>query len=161
MAFKNSVIIQLGSNEGNALKNLENAASQIQNLGSDFIFGFVYKSDAWGLTNQPSFFNQIIQFNTTLNPFSLLKKTQAIELALGRKRKEKWGPRVIDIDILFFGSKIIYTPELTVPHPYIHERLFVLKPLAETHAKYLHPLLNKTILDLLNTCKDTLNVHRI
>ena len=94
----------------------------------------LYETVAWGLTDQPDFLNAVLRGDTLLRPLELLDKIQAIENKLGRVREQHWGPRTIDIDILLYGSEVIDEPRLTVPHPYMTQRGFVLRPLADLAA---------------------------
>ena len=120
----------------------------------------VYQTAAWGITAQPDFLNMVILLETVLSPTELLTAILKIETTLGRHRDVKWGPRIIDIDILFYNNDIVNTPELIIPHPFLHERKFTLTPLAEIAPMYVHPLLNKTMIALLHDCDDKLEVHK-
>jgi len=118
----------------------------------------IYETAAWGKADQPSFLNQVVEINTKLLPDQLLSVTQAIETGLGRKRKERWGPRIIDIDILFYGDHIINLPDLIIPHPAIAERRFTLVPMNEIAPMWIHPLSGATMEQLLARCEDSLEV---
>jgi len=123
----------------------------------------IYTTKAWGIENQPDFINQIVIFKTQLLPHEVLIKCLQIEKELGRKRidGEKWQQRVIDIDILFYESEIINFNNLIIPHPYLHQRNFVLFPLAELMPEFIHPLLRKTIAELKKGCQDNLKVIKL
>ena len=123
----------------------------------------LYKTKAWGYENQPDFINQVLIFKSHLKPNELLKICLAIEKKLGRKRIEgvNWQERGIDIDILFYEKEIIDSIDLKIPHPYLHQRNFVLFPLAEIIPDFIHPLLNKTIDELKKSCEDKLKVIKI
>ncbi|MCD6384825.1 2-amino-4-hydroxy-6-hydroxymethyldihydropteridine diphosphokinase [Candidatus Sumerlaeota bacterium] len=124
----------LGSNMGNKLLNVKQAIELINDLPSTNVIAraHLYRSDPWGFKQQEWFVNTVIAVLTRLTPLQLLKEIKAIEKQLGRKPASvRWGPRVIDIDILLFGQKVIDTPELKVPHQYLTERLFFLKPLMD------------------------------
>jgi 2-amino-4-hydroxy-6-hydroxymethyldihydropteridine diphosphokinase len=120
----------------------------------------LWETAAWGLTDQPSFLNQVLMVETDLTPADLLAQTQALETEGGRLRREKWGARVLDIDILYIGSEVLDLPELKVPHPYIPERRFTLVPLAEIAPDFLHPVLQLTQQQLLNQCPDESKVEK-
>jgi len=119
---------------------------------------FIYETAPWGKTDQPGFLNQCLQYKTSLLPGQLLDRCMAIEAFMKRERIIKWGPRTIDIDILFYNQDIVNTPLLIIPHPAIAERRFVLIPLAELSPTLLHPVYLKTITELLKECKDPLEV---
>jgi len=114
----------------------------------------LYETSPWGVTNQPYFLNLVLKGETKLSPEELLKKIKNIEKAMGRKTLEKWGPRIIDIDILFYKEKIINTPLLKIPHPQLHKRAFVLVPLKEIAPRLVHPLLKKTGQQMLDNLSD-------
>jgi 2-amino-4-hydroxy-6-hydroxymethyldihydropteridine diphosphokinase len=152
------MFLLLGSNLGDRLANLDEAKRQLGNVVAS---SSVYETAAWGNTNQGSFLNQVVQIDSKLSPENLLKRIQDIETSMGRKRLEKWGPRLIDIDILFYGNQIINSDNLIVPHPEIQNRRFALTPLAEIAPSFLHPVLKKTISTLLKECKDPLPVTRL
>lgn len=116
----------------------------------------IYTSNAWGMEKAPDFYNQVVKVSTSLSAAQLLEKLVAIEKTLGRERVpgEKYQSRTIDLDILLFNRDIIDSPELTVPHPRMHLRRFVLVPLTEIAAAEVHPLLNKSIDVLLKECPD-------
>lgn len=158
----NNVFLLTGGNMGDKRKNLLRAAKFIdQKLGHILSTSAIYETEAWGKIDQPSFYNQVLQFQTDYSPNEVLQEILAIELNMGRERIVKYGPRLIDIDILFYNYEVIETPELIVPHPQLQHRRFVLTPLAEIVPKYIHPLLQKTIAELLLDCKDLLQVKVI
>ena len=158
----NNVFLLTGGNMGDKRKNLLRAAKFIdQKLGNILSTSAIYETEAWGKIDQPSFYNQVLQVQTDYSPNEVLQEILAIELNMGRERIVKYGPRLIDIDILFYNDEVIETPELIVPHPQIQLRRFVLAPLAEIVPKYIHPLLQKTIAELLLDCKDLLQVKAI
>lgn len=129
--------LSLGSNMGNKLYYLMNALIEIDSLEGVRLtkVSSFYETEPWGYTDQDSFYNIAVEIRTGLLPFELLRKLQEIEIKLERKRKVKWGPRTIDIDIIFYDDLNINVPELKVPHPRYHQRKFVLSPLYEVYSK--------------------------
>ena len=119
-----------------------------------------YETAAWGNTDQPAFLNQALELKTKLNARQLIRKILKIEKLMGRVRKEKYGPRNIDIDILLYNDEIHDIPFLKVPHPEMQNRRFVLLPLAEIAPGIIHPVLKKSITELLDDCTDGLGVKK-
>jgi len=136
-----NVFIGLGSNSGDKKANLTGAINRIKSINKVEIkkISSFYITKPWGNTNQEDFFNQVIEITTDLSAGELLYKLQEIEIKMGRQRKEKWGPRIIDLDILMYGDEVIDSPELKIPHPYMKERSFVLVPLQEIDPKIVFP----------------------
>jgi 2-amino-4-hydroxy-6-hydroxymethyldihydropteridine diphosphokinase len=142
--------LSTGSNMGNRAEMLEKANVLLEKkAGRLLALSKVVETPAWGKTDQPDFLNQVVKLETSLSPQELLNLNLGIEKQLGRNRVEKWGPRSIDIDILFYDNEIIDEPGLQIPHPWMHERLFVLEPMCEIAPDFVHPVLNKTIAVLL------------
>ena len=155
----NTIYIQLGSNIGRRESFIAKSMEQIEeNIGKITTASSVFETTPWGNENQNNFLNSVIEIKTPFDAFTILQKSQEIENNLGRERSDKWGERTIDIDILFYNNKIINTKELTVPHPLIQKRKFVLVPLSEIAPNYMHPILKKNISTLLSECKDTQKV---
>lgn len=155
------IFILLGSNVGDCQANLLNARHEIsRSIGKIITTSSVYKTAPWGNTHQPDFFNQVIGIDSTLSPDELLEGIQKIEKRLGRKREVKWGPRIIDIDILLWGARTMKTPRLTIPHPELPHRRFALLPLTEIAPEFLHPGEKKTIRELLEASTDPLKVEK-
>ncbi|MBI5964976.1 MAG: 2-amino-4-hydroxy-6-hydroxymethyldihydropteridine diphosphokinase [Chloroflexi bacterium] len=152
------VYLALGSNMGNRLANLKAAISNLPPQMTVKVKSPVYETPPWGFKEQDAFLNQVLKVETGLAPEPLLRHLKRLEVALGRVPNFQNGPRLIDIDILFFDSMIIETPPLVVPHPRLHERAFVLVPLNDIAPEFVHPLLNKSISELLSTC-DTEGVN--
>lgn len=120
-----------------------------------------YETAAWGKTDQPVFLNQALEISTTLNAKQLIRKILKLEKMMGRERKEKYGPRIIDIDILLFNDEVLDIPFLKVPHPELQNRRFALLPLNEIAKDCIHPVFKKTIGQLLKDCPDKLDVKKI
>ncbi|HEX8676549.1 MAG TPA: 2-amino-4-hydroxy-6-hydroxymethyldihydropteridine diphosphokinase [Segetibacter sp.] len=157
----NDAYLLTGGNIGDRLVSLQQACMKIEKqAGIVLKKSAVYETAAWGITDQNLFLNQVLLVSTSLPPEELLHTLLHIEQELGRKRIVKMGPRVIDIDILFYNNEIISTPVLTVPHPQIANRRFVLTPLNEIAPGFVHPGLQKTIAELLEICPDNLEVRK-
>lgn len=143
------VYLGIGSNLGDRFENIKSAIKKIAQLGEISQTSSLWETMPWGCAQQQPFLNCVISLETILSPFELLKRTSQIELKLGRKREQKFGPRTIDIDILLYGDLIINKPNLVIPHPYLHQRKFVLLPLSEIAPNLLHPILERRIKELL------------
>ena len=157
----NKAYLLTGGNIGDRLVSLQQARMKIEKqAGIVLKKSAVYETAAWGITDQNLFLNQVLLVSTSLPPEELLHTLLHIEQELGRKRIVKMGPRIIDIDILFYNNEIISTPVLTVPHPQIANRRFVLTPLNEIAPGFVHPGLQKTIAELLEICPDNLEVKK-
>jgi 2-amino-4-hydroxy-6-hydroxymethyldihydropteridine diphosphokinase len=156
------IYLLLGSNMGNSKKQLTHAQKHIsKEIGTIIRKSRLYQTAAWGKTDQPDFLNQVIVVQSTLNAEDCINKILSIEELMGRVRTQKNAPRIIDIDILYFGKEIINKKKLVVPHPAMQYRRFVLTPLNEISPAFVHPLLRKTNHQLLLECIDTLNVKKI
>lgn len=147
--------VSLGSNLGDRSLNIHQAIDYLYACPQVKILKIssMYRTEPWGEKDQPEFLNAVIKLQTDLGPESLHRYLQEIEYKLHRKRNKKWGPRTIDLDILFFGKILIDEEDLKVPHPQIADRAFVLIPLAEIAPKLYHPVLKKTIATLLAELK--------
>ena len=146
--MRKTVYLSLGSNVGDRERNLHGAIEALRRLGDVAAVSSFYETEPVDFTRQPWFLNCVVALETEKLPKQLLAAVLRIEREMGRKRTVAKGPRVIDIDILLFGSSVIDTPQLTVPHPAMHERRFVLEPLAEIAPDERHPVLRKTIREL-------------
>ena len=141
----------LGSNLGNRMKNLEMAYAAISGHQDIRVTASsaCYETEPMGYKNQGWFINQVLRIETRLSPYEILKFVLKTEHHLGRKRRIPWGPRSIDIDILLYGNMVMNDPDLTIPHPHLTERRFVLIPLSEIAPSLIHPVTGKTIEDIL------------
>lgn len=156
------VFLLTGSNMGDSAGYLREAEEHITSrVGMIVKRSAIYKTEPWGNKDQQYFLNQVVEIQTVLEPEEVLHTILNIELEMGRNRILKWGPRVIDIDLLFYGSLIMQSQRLTIPHPLLHERRFTLLPLSEIAPGFIHPVLNQTIQLLLDTCADTSLVERM
>jgi len=150
----------LGGNLGDRILYLQQARASIAaQVGPITCNSKLYETAAWGKTDQPPFLNQVLEVQTALTPEQVLQSINAIEQELGRVRQEHWGSRVIDIDILFYDNLVLQTQRLTIPHPQLHLRRFTLMPLAEIAPDLVHPVLGKSIKELLEECEDDLEVR--
>ena len=158
----NKAYLLTGGNLGDREKNLAFAKEFIQQqCGTIFAASSLYETAAWGNTDQPAFLNQALELDTAFNARQLIRRILKIEKLMGRVRKEKYGPRIIDIDILLFNNEKHNYQFLRLPHPEMQNRRFALLPLAEIAPDIVHPVLNKTITKLLNECEDELDVKKI
>lgn len=156
------IYLLLGSNLGDRRRILAKALELVRSAAGKVIrCSSIYETAAWGLTDQPAFLNQVVNLQTALSPDSLLQATQAIEKQLGKHTIEKWGARLIDIDVLYYGDQQIHTKQLVVPHPYLSERRFTLVPLTEIAPDFVHPVLRLTNRALLEQCADQGEVHKL
>ncbi len=154
--------ILLGSNQNHPLLQLELALNGIDDFISPITkASSIYKTAAWGNTQQPAFYNQVIEVACHQKPMELLEQLLLLESQMGRIRQTKWEPRIIDLDILFFDKIISNQPRLSLPHPHLHERMFTLVPLNEIAPQLIHPKLGLSINDLLHLCTDPLKVEKI
>jgi len=153
---RHQAYIGFGSNLGNRLNNCRNAIGALGALPLCSLLktSSFYETSPVGLVEQPAFINGVVLLETSEDAHWLLRQMLEIENIYGRIRTLKWGPRSIDLDLLFFDDQIINTPELSVPHPFLHERRFVLEPLNEMAPGFRHPSLGKSVADLLHDLKD-------
>jgi 2-amino-4-hydroxy-6-hydroxymethyldihydropteridine diphosphokinase len=152
------IFLATGSNLGDKAANLSAALALIEELvGSLVAVSGIYRTAAWGIEDQPEFLNQALAVDTVLNPETLLATVLDIEHKMGRERVIRWGERLIDIDVLFYGNLVYQTQRLTIPHPFIQERNFVLQPLLEIAPDFVHPVLHRTIRELADESQDPLS----
>lgn len=157
-----TVFLLLGSNMGNSLEYLAEAQVHLEaKIGSLIQESSRYRTAAWGNTDQADFINQVLKMETSLLPQDLLGTILAIEKDMGRSRAEKWGPRTIDIDILYYNQEVINLPDLQIPHPCLQERAFTLVPLCELEPSFVHPVLNQTNSQLFHSLTDSLPVIKL
>ncbi len=151
------VYLGLGTNLGDKENNLNLAMDEIRKrVGEITSLSAFYATEPWGFDSQNSFLNAVCKAHTTLSPFEVLSTTQAIEKDLGRIRKSvggQYSDRPIDIDILLYDNLIIDTPQLSIPHPLMHKRLFVMEPLTEIAPELVHPVLQQTMKEILKEMK--------
>lgn len=158
----NNVFLLLGSNLGDRKLSLQQAVMHIAyDIAPTIKISSVYETESWGKTDEPDYLNMVIELQTELSADAVLKKILNIENVMGRTRDEKWGSRIIDIDILYYNSDIINEPGLHIPHPELHKRRFTLEPLDEIAPDYVHPVLNKTNRQLKKELKDDLVVKKL
>ena len=140
----------LGTNLGDRLTNLGEALRLLSD-GTELQFlrcSRVYETEPWGVTDQPRFLNCVAEFSSALDPEALLIRCKSVEARLGRVPGGRWGPRLIDVDILLYGSELVDLPHLEIPHPRLHLRAFALVPLAELAPEWIHPSLDTSIAEL-------------
>lgn len=158
------ITVILGSNSGNKAEYIRKAATSLtRQTGRLVAISSLYETEPWGFECNEPFLNQVLRIETRLHPEIVLQKALEIENSLGRTRSSetRYASRTIDIDLLFCDSEIIRTPSLTIPHPRIAERRFVLVPLNEIMPDFVHPVLQKTVSELLAECSDPLSVYRV
>ena len=142
------VYLSLGTNMDNRSANLKSAISSLPPQLDVKKKSHVYETPPWGYTEQDKFLNQVVMAKTYLEPEPLMKHIKRLEVALGRKATFRYGPRLIDIDILFYDDLILETPSLTIPHPHLHERGFVLVPLMDIAPDFVHPVKKKSVREM-------------
>lgn len=162
MSNSKTVYLSTGTNIGKRLKNLDQANMLIEDkVGLIAQSSSVYETLPWGVEDQPRFYNQVLEVETELEALELLDAVQDIEKKLGRIRKGKWAERIIDIDILYYGSEIIKNDRLRIPHKLLHLRNFVLLPLLEIAPNMIHPQFEQTTAEIFENCTDTLEVVKL
>ena len=160
------IFLGIGGNIGNKKKNFARCRKMIEKrLGKIILLSPVYETAPWGFPSENNFWNQVIYSETNFEPEALLKEIHQIEILFGRDRKNDkssgYSSREMDIDILYFDDIILKSDSLVIPHPLIHERLFVLKPLSDIAPDVIHPVLQKNSLQMLENCKDTSDINKL
>ena len=150
--MNHTVYLSLGSNLGNRSANLKEAISSLAPQMEVKKKSHVYETPPWGYTEQEKFLNQALMAKTYLDPEPLLKHLKRLEVALGRKASFRYGPRLIDIDIIFYDDIVLETPSLTIPHPQLPERGFVLLPMMDIAPDLIHPVNKKSIREMMAVC---------
>ena len=165
-----TVFLLLGGNLGDRQQTILEAKKHIAlQIGKIELESSLYQTAAWGIENQPSFLNQVIEVLSSLSTQEILTQIEDIEKKLGRKRYQKWYARTIDVDILYYENQILEEEEntetqqknLKIPHPFLHQRRFTLVPLVEIAPHFVHPILHKTNTELLEECLDPLAVEQL
>jgi len=158
----NSAVLSLGTNIGNRISNLSEALKLLMEMPCRVMkISSVYETAPWGNTDQPSFYNQVVQIETAATAEALMENILRIEKKMGRTRNKKWEPRIIDIDILFFNQEIIDHMNLRIPHRHLHERRFILEPLNEILPQLIHPELKLDMEHLLLQLDDSSVVEKL
>jgi len=152
MDMDHIIYLSLGTNLGNRRANLSQAVSLLPPQMMVKTKSKVYETPPWGYTEQDDFLNQVVKATTYLEPEPLLKHIKRLEVAMGRKASFKYGPRLIDIDILFYDDLVLETPSLNIPHPQLHERGFVMIPLMDIAPDLIHPAKRRSIRELMAFC---------
>jgi len=157
------LFLLLGGNLGNKEEIFRTARRRLgEELGAIVQTSSVYETEPWGFESEDLFWNQVLVIETGLTPEEVLVHTKAIELELGRIRKAaRYSSRLIDIDLLFYDELVLHEPNLELPHPRMIDRRFVLEPLAEVAAEFIHPVFKQNIISLLEECSDELQVKRL
>jgi 2-amino-4-hydroxy-6-hydroxymethyldihydropteridine diphosphokinase len=160
--YMNGIYVIIGGNLGNRAKSLAVCCIELEkNLGGIIQFSSIYETASWGNEQLPAYLNQVLFIKTNYSPQQALSICMKIEESMGRIREEKWASRIIDIDILFFNDEVIEEKSLTIPHPFLHQRNFVLLPLLEIAPNLIHPILKKSIAVLYKNCNDDLPVKKL
>jgi len=157
------VILSIGSNMGERTGNCRRAIEALTAMGGVILLkeSSFYETIPWGKTNQPDFINCAVLVESTLAPLNLLEKLKEIEFNIGRNHGERWGPRLIDLDLVIYGDVVMESEILTLPHRYAHERAFVMIPAAEVAPEMIHPLFRKSVREIADGFADKGEVRRV
>ncbi|MEM7550036.1 MAG: 2-amino-4-hydroxy-6-hydroxymethyldihydropteridine diphosphokinase [Bacteroidota bacterium] len=156
------IYLLMGSNLGDRFNNLKLCMEELRKeVGKITKTSSVYETAAWGITEQNPFLNLAVEIVSDLNPSEMIDHFERIERKLGRKKVVKWGPRIIDVDILYFNDVILKTPSIQIPHKEIQNRRFALEPMIEINPSFQHPVFNVSQIDLLKNCKDPLDATKL
>jgi len=163
MPHSNIAFIGIGSNRGDRKHNCREAVRHISNILDTAVVrrSSFYETEAWGKENQPDFINGVVESKTLKTADDFFTALQQVEKKIGPEKESTWGPRKIDIDLLFFGTRVIDRPGLKVPHPLLHQRRFVLEPLAEIAPDWIHPVMGISVQELLKRLTDPKKVFKI
>jgi len=153
MDMTHTVYLSLGTNLGDRAANLKQAITSLPPQMRVKAKSNVYETPPWGYAEQDAFLNQVVKVTTYLEPEPLLKHLKRLEVALGRKATFRYGPRLIDLDILFFDDLVHESPALTIPHPHVHERGFVLLPMMDIAPDHVHPVTKRSIREMIALCE--------
>lgn len=160
--MKKTAFLSIGSNVGDRKGHLDKVSELLIESGVKVVAGSpVYETEPYGYKEQAWFYNQVLKIETELSPYELLRLCQKMEVEIGREKSFKWGPRVIDIDILSYEGEVVDDEDLKIPHPHLHMRQFVLQPLNDIDDSTIVDGLGKTAKELLNECSDTSIVRRL
>lgn len=162
-SISNIAFIGIGSNKGDRKKACSDAITALETLRGCRVkkISSFYESEPWGYVEQGLFINCAVKIATNADAFTLFSLLQETEHKLGKEKKSFWGPRTIDLDLLFFNQEIINTPELKVPHPFLHQRRFVLEPLAELEPSWMHPVFKEPVSRLLLQVSDSKKIVKL
>lgn len=155
MATQHLVYLALGTNLGERRQNLATAVARLRHFLTITALSSIYETAPWGVTDQPDFLNMCLAATTDLTPHDLLRRCQQIEAEMGRQKTIRYGPRLIDIDLLFYDDLLLDDETLTLPHPRLHERDFVLVPLADIAPELRHPRIGKTVAEMVQGLGET------
>ncbi len=159
--MQDRVYLSLGSNVGDREDHLRGAITRLESIARVISVSSFYETEPMEVTNQPWFLNCAVKVETTKMPKQLMAAILEMEREMGRLRTMKKGPRTIDIDILLFGDAVVDSPEVTIPHPAMHERRFVLEPLAEIAPEARHPVFKKTVSEMLDALPGGQTVRKV